>query len=73
MADQIKIDKGVPLHDARRRWPFASMNVGDSFLVPADVTPAYAANLAGAANRQYPGMRFSGRQTPEGYRVWRIA
>jgi hypothetical protein len=72
----VTVEKGVPIPEekqGKRKWPFGSMQVGESFLVPADVRGPYAVCLAGIANRQWKPMHFVGRATPDGYRIWRTA
>lgn len=66
---QPPIDKGVPLP---RRYPFADMQVGDSFLVPEGVKRS---NVSVAAKRygDRHGAAFTVRKVPEGLRCWRIA
>jgi len=66
---QPPIDSNVPLPT---RYPFAQMKVGDSFLVPSDVTReavAVAASRYGKAHN----MRFSTRKLKDGsFRCWRL-
>lgn len=69
----IKIDKNVPMLKAARGYPFKTMEIGDSFLVPSDISEVYQKTIAGMGNRQHKPMRFRSKKTPEGYRVWRIA
>ncbi|MXO67764.1 hypothetical protein GRI72_02815 [Altererythrobacter marinus] len=78
MAD-FKIEKGIEMpasHRAMRRYPFADMEVGDSFAVPVndgedDMTVRSAAWDYGRRH----GMKFTGRLLrDEGVlRVWRVA
>ena len=73
----ITVDKKVPLPPPRTGeqnhvYPWRTMEVGDSFAVPTDKMIAnfrHGASLAGRINQR----RFSVRQTPDGYRCWRIA
>lgn len=77
----IKIDKGVPCPPATtgapaRLYPWAEMEVGDSFYVEA--TPERSAQqISGALGRtmnyqtRKTGKRFTQRRTPGGVRVWR--
>ena len=66
---QPPIDSNVPLP---MKYPFDKMKVGDSFLVPSDVTRqavAVAASRYGKAHN----MKFSTRQLKDGsFRCWRI-
>lgn len=52
-------------------FPFAAMEIGESFFVPAGVTASISANFA-----NYKGKRFVSRKTvyrnTEGTRVWRV-
>lgn len=87
----IEIEKGIPVPPARpagkggreSKYPFESMDVGDSFLVPANIAPAdgdFSAlrrlrlNLmtrCTKAGKRW-GRRYTTRMVPEGVRVWRI-
>lgn len=72
---EIKVEKGVPIisHQARRvRWPFKDMEVGDSFLAPADVNRATLGGAAHMAGKSI-GAKFAVRKTTEGVRCWRVA
>lgn len=67
------IDKGVSMPVPRGRcWPFAHMEIGDSFLAPPDIRRD---NLSATVNRYAVRLRrkFATRQTAEGVRVWRTA
>ncbi len=71
-----KIEKGIPIPahngDGTRKYPFSSMEVGDSFLLngqnPTSVSGA-AISFGKAYNRN---QKFSVRKTPDGYRCWRV-
>ena len=73
-AVQIVIEKNVPApaNPRRRKYPFAEMEVGDSFFAPnikiSSVTYSFA---------RHPGKKFTARTVTEngvkGFRVWRIA
>lgn len=72
----IKIDKSVPLPGARSaRSPvyraIESLDVGDSFLIPADFKSAQT--VAAVGNRTHRDKRFVSRRTPDGFRVWRTS
>ena len=73
----FEIEKGIPVPPRVYRgrvskYPFANMEVGESFLVEA--TPAKAASLATAAGRRRPGWKFISRKVDETHaRVWRVA
>jgi hypothetical protein len=67
MTDKIKIEKGIPLPDLSRKYPFDKMKVGDSFFTEK-------AHLTGsvicAQNRT--GFKFKSKFMDGGTRVWRI-
>jgi hypothetical protein len=71
------IDKHIPLPKpvgvgSPSKYPYRSMNVGDSFLYPKGVGIVAARSSANhAASRT--NWKFSLRQTEQGIRCWRIA
>ncbi len=70
----MQIDKDIPPPSETRgrpaKYPFATMEVGDSFLSPEPVARmSPAASYAGKRG----GMRFTVRAEGAGARVWRIA
>jgi hypothetical protein len=72
---QIKIDKGVPApneHWSRNRvkYPFKSMEVGDSFFTE---TSRVAVTSAACGYARRNGVKFTTRSENGGTRVWRIA
>lgn len=82
----IKIDKGVPMPTAAtagrvKQYPFAEMDVGDSFFVATQggdirktqVRIAGNASAARRANKACAGRKFATRQVEGGVRVWRTA
>lgn len=65
---EFNIEKNVPLF---KRYPFADMKPGDSFVVPKNiqrVTVYMAAKRYGERHNQ----TYAVRQTPEGLRCWRL-
>jgi hypothetical protein len=64
----IPIDKGIPLPE---KFPFERMDVGDSFLVPQDISRS-TVNVAATRYGEKWRMKFTVRKTPEGLRCWRI-
>lgn len=78
MADEIKIDKGVPVpgrrHEILRRYPWRSMAIGDSFFVPncPDTVRKGFSAAASAANIKIMS-RTVRENDVSGIRVWRIA
>jgi hypothetical protein len=74
----FKVEANVPLDQpklgsAARKYPFNEMKPGDSFLINGGADPkkvAGAATSFGRANNR--GWKFATRNTPEGYRCWRV-
>jgi hypothetical protein len=65
----VKVEKDVPLPV---KFPFAGMQVGDSFAVPPDVKRPAVTVAAMRFGRKH-GMRFTVRQVADKtYRCWRI-
>jgi hypothetical protein len=69
----LEIEKGVPFAapNYASKWPFAKMEVGDSFLVPLELKSKCVNSASQFGGRN--NMKFSIRKTPDGYRCWRIA
>lgn len=69
MNDLVKIDKGIPIPATPKasRWPFAAMQVGDSFLATENLRTALW-----MYSKKYD-MKFSSRREGDGIRVWRVA
>ena len=75
------IEKNVPLparQNARpARYPFADMEVGDSFLVPGKGSTKDQSHISAyaimVAKRLGGGRKFATRQVGADLRVWRIA
>lgn len=68
--NQLPIDKNVPLP---KRYPFADMQVGDSFLVPAHIK-RQSVSVAAKRYGERHGMKFTTRLTPErDLRCWSFA
>lgn len=77
----FELEKGVPVPPrgailrARGKYPFARMQVGDSFLVKekrerlSTKMSSCAANWARANDVPW---KFVARMTPDGVRVWRV-
>lgn len=68
------LSRNVPLptggRGARRKYPFAEMNVGESFLMNGFTHHYQAGPIVYRAARSL-GRKFSIRRTAEGLRVWR--
>jgi hypothetical protein len=77
MMDQevVAIEKGVPIPTGTRasaRYPFATMEIGDSILVPGtskQLARSHALNF----KKTNPGWDYKTRTTNEGMRIWRIS
>lgn len=70
----FKIEQGipVPLGDARSRYPFQSMNVGDSFALTPQQVRSARNSMHAYAKRS--GTRFTLREVGDGvWRCWRIS
>ena len=66
---QPRIEKNVPVP---KKYPFAGMQVGDSFAVPPDVKRPAVTVAAMRYGRQH-GMKFTVRQVADKtFRCWRI-
>jgi hypothetical protein len=71
---EFVIDKDVPLptttRGRRARYPFADMQVGDSFLVTGDKSTTESARSAAYAHTRRNGKAFSARPVAGGMRIW---
>jgi hypothetical protein len=73
----IKPDKGIPIprsptNHGNVRYPWATMEIGDSFLFrTCSKQNAYSQAYISSA-RHHP-KKFITRAVPEGYRCWRVA
>jgi hypothetical protein len=68
----FEIEKGVPVSPRVRthKYPFASMEIGDSFYSEGKTT---AALLQAARHvRRHKGFEFKARQEGDGARIWRV-
>ena len=71
----IAIQRNIPIPQAERKmlYPFAAMEVGDSFAVDGD--KKVCATVSAAVykyKRENPGKKFTVRTSDAGIRVWRI-
>ena len=70
--EEFKIEKGVPVpprnggRGAPEKYPFSSMEVGDSFLAPEK-----AQSSTQSAGKRL-GMKFTSRKEADGVRIWRV-
>ena len=71
------VEKGIPKlpKESKNKWPFKMMEVGDSFLIPAeDVKKNVQIRSNATTSARYQGMKASCQIQPDGsVRVWRIA
>jgi hypothetical protein len=78
----VNIEKNIPLPVGRAGngsgrapvYPFRLMEVGDSFMVPAQTDKEFARveQAAYRANRNKSGCKYTARRVDGGIRVWRI-
>lgn len=68
-----KIDRGIPLPTGYfgRKYPYADLAVGESFLDPHGNNQSISSGSSYAGKKL--GRKFSVRKTSEGIRCWRIA
>ena len=76
MSYELEASVPIPAHSHRGkpgRYPFASMKVGDSFLVPGNETTAKRLGSNSYCWAQYHknAFKFVVRQIPDGVRCWR--
>lgn len=73
---EIKIEKGIPVPETRgvlAKYPFSSMEVGDSFFVAASDTGDLShVRSAASWNAKRHEMKFCTRTVDGGVRVWRL-
>lgn len=71
---EIVIEKSVPSEDKRVRhnYPFADMDVGDSFFVKLDANGINVLRVLAYRYAKKNYCTFSTKQTDGGLRVWRI-
>jgi len=72
----FQIDRGLPIPEVIKgrpmKYPFADMQVGDSF----SVTLKQGRNASTAARvyaHRHPGVQFTSRKDVENFRIWRTA
>ena len=78
---EFKIEKGIPLAPKRRpskstKYPWAEMEVGDSFFVPAEANVTRRAlsdrvQRSAAYAKKTLGRKFKLRSDETGVRIWR--
>ena len=67
----VGLDKDVPLPEARKRYPYREMEIGDSFFVEGG-------GIQNICNQNYRtgkklGRSFIARKEDNGVRVWRVS
>jgi hypothetical protein len=67
----LEVEKSVPLPEGKKRYPYASMDIGDSFFVGAGKLQVVCNANYRASKRL--GMQFIARKEVEGVRVWRVS
>lgn len=73
------LDTNVPMpklgkpRRANVKWPFDTMEVGDSFFVKSDFFGNTTAKVAANRKNKEGGKRFTTRKVEGGWRCWRIA
>lgn len=70
----IEIEHNVPVPSSHNsKYPFAEMQVGDSFTVPNEQCASVAGSATNWGDRQTPAVRFTTRRIDEkSVRIWRI-
>lgn len=66
---KIKIDKGIPLPDNRNRFPWAEMEVLDSFFIEG---ANHRVHYTAVPNKSHKPKKFTQRKVKGGVRIWRI-
>jgi hypothetical protein len=72
-----KVEKGIPLPKHKgmgcpRKYPFATMQPGDSFAVTGKKEFLRARAAASVHKKSFPGWFYAARATDTGGRIWRI-
>jgi len=65
----LEVEMSVPLPEGKKRYPYASMEIGDSFFV-VEGKLQVVCNANYRASKRL-GMQFIARKEAEGVRVWR--
>lgn len=73
MAATFRIEKNIPAPPNRRsKYPFADMEVGDSFMIPGAATSAKIGSSISYRCIRY-GEKYRTSAVDGGLRVWRVA
>lgn len=73
----FEIEKGIPVSKPTGRngsppkYPWADMEVGDSFFID-EPSSKRSRNAMNYRNRRYPNTKFASRSMDGGRRIWRI-
>lgn len=71
-----EIEKNIPIPDPNKgrksKYPFATMQVGDSFFV-SDKKQTVIGSCASAYSKRNPDVKFTVRVAEGGVRCWRVA
>lgn len=69
---RVPIERGVPMpeHPRTRAWPFATMEIGDSFVVPDRWKNSVLSSVSGYWNKR--GKKFVTRKVDGVLRCWRV-
>jgi hypothetical protein len=72
---KIQIENGVAIPKMRidAKYPWQALEVGQSFLFPAETKMANAYSSAWGASKANAPKKFIARKTDDGFRCWRIA
>ena len=74
MSWSYQIEVGVPLPKPRIKYPFADMQINDSFFVASDPYDQKLQRLISAHSNNYLGKgKVTVRRVNGGLRVWRVA
>jgi len=77
MSASYRIEKNRPVPERQSKFPWAKMEIGDSFLVPDAKAGVYGARIRTAAamfkHRSPTPFNVTIRRVKNGYRTWRIA
>jgi hypothetical protein len=70
----ITVEKDVPIPRSMRgaKYPFATLEVGDSFTMPANMKQLLRSHAL-AYKRANPGWDYKTISIPDGVRLWRVA
>lgn len=73
---EITVDKGIPIPDRQRgggKYPWGTLDVGDSFFVEGDAKRVKALQGAVSNVGRRLGRTFTTRRLDNGVRIWRTA